>query len=76
MGGVSLGTGKYLSFQFPQYKSKRLRRKSFCLTSWMTLSLDLVNKCSLSSSCVPSARITHNPGTEVDHNQAGRKAEM
>lgn len=42
----------------------------------MTLSLDLVNKCSLSSSCVPSARITHNPGTQVTHNQAGRKAEM
>lgn len=42
----------------------------------MTLSLDLVNKYSLSSSCVPSARITHNPGTQVHHNQAGRKAEM
>lgn len=39
----------------------------------MTLSLDLVNKCSLSSSCVPSTRITHNPGTHVDHNEAGRQ---
>lgn len=39
----------------------------------MTLSLDLVNKCSLSSSCVPSARITHNPGTQGDQNEAGRQ---
>lgn len=39
----------------------------------MTLSPDLVNKCSLSSSCVPSARITHNPGTQVDHNEARRQ---
>lgn len=47
--------------------------KSFYIISWMTLSPDLVNKCSLSSSCVPSARITHNPGTQVDHNEARRQ---
>lgn len=52
---------------------KQLRWKSFCIISWMTLSLDLVNKCSLSTSCVPSARITHNPGTQVDHSEAGRQ---
>lgn len=29
------------------------------------MSLDLVNKCALNASCLPSARITHNPGTWV-----------
>lgn len=58
-------------------QTKRCRWKSFCITSWMTLSLDLVNKCSLRSSCVPSARITHNPGTGVDHREAGvQKCEL
>lgn len=54
-------------------QTKQFRRKSLCIISWMTLSLHLVNKCSLSSSCVPSATITHNLGTKVDHNKAGRQ---
>lgn len=73
----ALGTGKLSVSRFSFHNTNgTVETEKFCLISWMTLSLDLVNKYSLSSSCVPSAGITHNPGTRVHHNQAGRKAEM
>lgn len=46
-------------------RTQQFRWRSVCIISWMTLRLDLDNKCALKASCVPSARITHNPGTGV-----------